>query len=204
MNCGVYEIRCRLTGHRYIGSSKIIKTRFELHRNELRRGNHTNRKLQHTFNKSGIDNFEFNTIIVCQKDDLLMYEQIAFDALKPEFNIAPTVTGKGAKRTAETVARIVAAHADPKVKAKRKVILTIAFNKPETRDRKIAAAKTAGLDPELKALRSSNSKRLWADPERKEQMLAKLAVIRSSPEYKKKMSESQKARRAKEKGLKDE
>lgn len=87
METGVYEIVNTTTGKRYIGSATTFRGRFAVHRHELRRGVHHSEKLQRSWDKHGEDAFEFRKVLVCEPRHLLMYEQIAIDALNPEYNI---------------------------------------------------------------------------------------------------------------------
>lgn len=91
---GVYEIKNKINGKRYIGSTSInFNKRLVHHLNELRRNNHKNVYLQNSWNKYGEDNFEFNILEVVDKCCTLEVEQSYLDALKPEYNINPLATG---------------------------------------------------------------------------------------------------------------
>lgn len=85
-NCGIYCIRCLISGKRYIGSSKAIRMRWSHHRNSLRRGKHTSPRLQKAWNKHGEAAFVFEVIEECSRDDLFIREQFHIDALKPDYN----------------------------------------------------------------------------------------------------------------------
>lgn len=86
---GVYEIRNSVNGKRYVGSAISLSRRHSQHWNKLRAGKHHSRHLQAAWNKYGSDTFEFKPLLVCARDDLLMYEQRCIDGYKPEYNIAP-------------------------------------------------------------------------------------------------------------------
>lgn len=65
MTCGIYQIRCLVTGDRYIGSSRDIEKRLYSHQWELRRGNWQNSPtshLQRAWNKHGEDSFVFEVL----------------------------------------------------------------------------------------------------------------------------------------------
>ncbi len=86
---GIYEIVNTINGKRYAGSAALIKRRWKSHRTTLRGNRHHCTKLQRAWNKYGEAAFAFRVLLVCEPEDLLMYEQISFDALKPEYNLAP-------------------------------------------------------------------------------------------------------------------
>lgn len=66
MKSGVYSIRNRTNNKQYIGSSKDILQRLRQHRNQLKYGIHCNKHLQSSYNKYGLDNFEFTIIERCE------------------------------------------------------------------------------------------------------------------------------------------
>lgn len=103
---GIYEIICLSTGKRYIGSAKEFHSRWKQHRRLLRLGTHHSRHLQAAWGKHGEENFAFRRLLLCAPDCLVMYEQIAMDALRPAFNIAP-VAGNclGMRHSDETKAK---------------------------------------------------------------------------------------------------
>lgn len=86
-NTGIYEIVNTINGKRYVGSAVTIRGRFNVHRMLLRRGRHHSPKLQRSWDKHGEASFVFRKLLVCSRENLVMYEQIAMDALKPEYNI---------------------------------------------------------------------------------------------------------------------
>lgn len=71
-----------------MGSAKNLGGRWSEHRSKLSKGKHPNRHLQSSWRKHGEQTFKFSTLIICRPVDLIMYEQIAIDALNPEYNIA--------------------------------------------------------------------------------------------------------------------
>lgn len=87
-DCGVYEITNNVNGKSYIGSSSAIRRRISDHFRDLRKNRHSNSYLQRAWNKYGEDAFSFRTIILCDPENLLFYEQACLDALRPEYNIA--------------------------------------------------------------------------------------------------------------------
>jgi group I intron endonuclease len=73
------------TGDRYVGSTKSFRSRVESHKTLLRRNKHTCRGMQSAWNSSP-DRIKFSMLLVCARENLLMYEQLAIDALNPELN----------------------------------------------------------------------------------------------------------------------
>jgi group I intron endonuclease len=89
MTSGVYEIVNSANGKRYIGSAVDFKRRWKNHRSTLRGNRHHCSKLQNAWNKYHEDSFVFRVILICAAEDVILYEQTALDALKPEYNTAP-------------------------------------------------------------------------------------------------------------------
>ena len=75
----VYKIINLITGKVYIGSTNNIKNRFWRHQRQLHLNKHHSIKLQRSYNKYGIDNFKFETIEECSKEDLIQREQYYID-----------------------------------------------------------------------------------------------------------------------------
>lgn len=109
MKCGVYRIFNKINGRFYIGSSIDIIKRCKQHAYHLNSNNHLSRYLQHSWNKYGWNNFEFEIIELCNKDDLLAREQFYLDDLKPLYNTLKfAYSTLGSKRTKETKAKMSA------------------------------------------------------------------------------------------------
>jgi len=118
---GVYRIRNILDDKRYVGSTQDFDGRWDIHRDELRKGNHYNKYLQRAWNKYGEENFVFEVEEEVIGDDkaLLAVEQVYLDegfALGVLYNVARKAGGgnlgeeinrkrsealKGKKRTEE-------------------------------------------------------------------------------------------------------
>lgn len=60
------------------------------HRNDLKRSVHTNYILQKAWNKYNGD-LKFSILLFCEEKDLLFYEQLCINGLKPEYNIVKDV-----------------------------------------------------------------------------------------------------------------
>lgn len=67
---GIYQILNKIDNRCYIGQSIHLEIRKEEHFSELRRNIHKNKYLQNAFNKYGENNFQFNILEECSKDDL--------------------------------------------------------------------------------------------------------------------------------------
>ncbi len=88
---GVYRISNLKNNKCYIGSAAkySFKTRWAKHRRDLKRNDHHSIKLQRAWNKYSAGSFVFEVLLYCDPKDCLMYEQIALDHFKPEYNINP-------------------------------------------------------------------------------------------------------------------
>lgn len=105
---GVYKFTNTRTGKVYVGSSQCIVRRKYLHEWSLTRGDHHSVLFQRSWDKYGKNSFVFETVLVCEVKDLLMYEQIVLDHLNaadPQYglNISKIVGagGSGVEWTAE-------------------------------------------------------------------------------------------------------
>lgn len=81
---GVYCILNTTNKKRYIGSSKNMWQRLQCHRSYLRRGCHSNRHLQSSYNKYGENSFTIYVIEYCE--NYLEREQFYLDNENPEYN----------------------------------------------------------------------------------------------------------------------
>jgi group I intron endonuclease len=91
---GVYEIKNKVNGKRYIGSTIMsFSKRLEHHRCLLKNGTHKNAYLQNAWNKYGEDNFEFNIIEVVDPCCTLEVEQTYLDDCEDCYNINPLASG---------------------------------------------------------------------------------------------------------------
>lgn len=106
--CGIYRIRNRINNHCYIGSSNDIKRRFNTHRYTLNNNKHHNIPLQRSWNKYEPDEFIFEVIEECKKEDKLERERYYFEVLKPEYNTArdPLAPMQGRKHKPETLEKL--------------------------------------------------------------------------------------------------
>jgi len=93
---GIYKIINNITKDFYIGSSNNIKSRWRLHKHDLRKNKHHSIILQRSWNKYKENNFEFIVIEECTKENLISIEQKYLD-LNPVYNInkiAQNCTGR--------------------------------------------------------------------------------------------------------------
>lgn len=99
---GIYEIVNTVNGKQYVGSAIDLAGRQRLHVWNLKRGTHHSKHLQNAWKKYGDDAFTFKTLLLCSRENLVMYEQRAIDGFKPEYNIS-CIAGSvlGIKRTPE-------------------------------------------------------------------------------------------------------
>lgn len=107
MITGVYEIRNLIDGKAYIGSSKDVKERWDVHNRLLKTGKHHSKHLQNAVKKYGIENFQFRILFQCELKDLIFFEQRAIDTYKafPEgYNSRPRAEScLGHKQTLEHI-----------------------------------------------------------------------------------------------------
>lgn len=86
-NSGIYQIKNLVNGKFYIGQTVELSPRRYNHFRLLSVGKHHNPKLQASFNKHGISNFEFSVLIYCDINMLDYFEQVIINSLKPTYNI---------------------------------------------------------------------------------------------------------------------
>jgi group I intron endonuclease len=65
----------------YIGSSKNLINRFNRHKNDLKQNKHYNSYLQNSYNKYGIENFEYEILEYCNEEVRVEKEQIWLDSI---------------------------------------------------------------------------------------------------------------------------
>lgn len=71
---GIYSITCLANNKIYIGSSINIINRFKAHKTALNKNKHNNIYLQRSFNKYGLENFKFEILEECNKENILEKE----------------------------------------------------------------------------------------------------------------------------------
>lgn len=86
MTCGVYSIVNKVTNKVYIGSSKNIEKRLYEHMRLLKNKCHPNIKLSRSAKKHGLESFSSNVELICDIENLLMYEQLLIDFYDSAFS----------------------------------------------------------------------------------------------------------------------
>lgn len=87
---GVYKIESISHPERiYVGSSLHIDHRWSGHLSDLKRNKHHSFKLQRHYDKYGKLDLKFSIIKLCEKEQLIKYEQESIERFKPYFNINP-------------------------------------------------------------------------------------------------------------------
>lgn len=162
---GIYAITAA-DGRCYVGSSVNIRGRWAMHRWDLRRGRHANRKLQDAWTALGEDAFTFDEIERVERDRLLEREQHWMDhhrAAADGFNLSPTAgSNAGVVAGDATRAAMSALHKgntycrglkrSPEFGAKISAALRRRVIKPETRA-KLSEAHRGDRGPSAKLTR---------------------------------------------------
>lgn len=100
MLTGIYQIVCKTTGKRYIGSTwakRGFENRWGQHRGELEQGKHSSIHLQRAWNKYGAEDFLFLVLDILPRDKVICHarEQMYLDTVPREtlFNCRFTASG---------------------------------------------------------------------------------------------------------------
>lgn len=100
MDCGIYSITNIITGEKYIGQTVRLYRRELEHFAALKRCNHDNKHLQHSFNKYAEEHFVYEILDICIESELTIKEQSWMDHFEilsvKLFNMLPA--DSGAKR----------------------------------------------------------------------------------------------------------
>ena len=83
---GIYSITNLKTGRVYIGQTKDLYKRWISHKHLLLKNKHVNTYLQRSFNKHGVDNFDFVLIEICDQSIITEREQYYIDNVKLCYN----------------------------------------------------------------------------------------------------------------------
>lgn len=107
---GIYTIINLINNKRYIGQSIDIENRFIRHKSELNNNRHVNRHLQASWNKYGMNNFKFQIIEECTKEELNTKEQYwikFYDTYNDGYNMDFGGDGiLGCKHTASQISKM--------------------------------------------------------------------------------------------------
>ena len=122
---GVYKITNKINEHSYIGSSIDIYERWVTHKWYLNRNKSHNIAFQRAWEKYGAEAFDFSILLICDKENTAMYEQIYLDYYKPEYNIAidALCPNKGKHLSEEHKRKIGEANSKHKVSEEQKEFL---------------------------------------------------------------------------------
>lgn len=125
---GIYQIRNKVNNKIYIGSSFRFGNRKSQHFQNLEKNIHSNTKLQNSVNKYGLENFIFELLEICSKDNLIQREQYWLDLLQPfaekGYNILKIAkNSSGFKHSEETKRKISEIQIGKKVSQETKDLL---------------------------------------------------------------------------------
>lgn len=184
---GIYRIINLINEKFYVGSAKNFYVRSNLHKSQLKRNIHFNKHLQSSWNKYGEENFKFEIIKECSKEELITNEQHFIDVLKPQYNKCKVAGSRlGTIHSVESRRKISENRKVEKLTDEWKKNIAEAHRgnvlSMETRQ-KISKSHTGKLKSTETRLRMSNSKKGLPSPNR-----GKIA----SEDTRKKQSESRK------------
>lgn len=203
---GIYEIRNRVNGKRYVGSAVNFDRRWRQHRCELGKGRH-NPILQSAWKKYGAANFEFRVIeLVPDKTLLIEREQHHIDSLKPEYNCAPIAGSRlGATMSDVSRSRVGAASkrvwSDPEHRQKMSEAHKGQKPTPQQLAKISAALRGRKLKPDHAAVVAANNAARNRSPEHRELMSAYWKGRPKTPEQLAKMAETKRGRPAHNRGV---
>ena len=104
---GVYQIVNIINGKCYIGSAVCFRKRWNNHKLALKKNKHHSPYLQASWNKHGEENFKFEILLTCSKEELIFKEQQQINWYRPAYNICKVAGSKlGQKQSKETRRKI--------------------------------------------------------------------------------------------------
>jgi len=110
-NSGIYSIKNLKNNQQYIGSAVNYPNRFRQHKSLLNLNKHYAKHLQKSWNKHGSQNFIFELILCCSKENLLEFEQYFLDKLAPVYNTLKIAGSRlGTKASLETLKKLSDSH----------------------------------------------------------------------------------------------
>lgn len=195
---GIYAITNTVNGKKYIGSSIQLSKRLKAHWYLLSNGKHANAHLLSAWNTYKPEAFTFQILLVCEKSDLLFYEQRFidyFDTFNSGYNLRPVAASNaGVKKSPESIKRTADSnrgrvHSEEE-KLKRAKSCTGLKRSAETLER-MSIAQTGKKMSE--AARAKMSARVYTQAQRDHMRRIKTGTV-ASPETKAKMSLAQQRR----------
>ncbi len=199
MKSGIYCITSP-SGGQYIGSASSISTRWACHRHGLVHGKHHNEPLQRAANKYGVEALEFEVLLFCNIENLLLYEQIAIDAIRPNYNIAK-LAGRSAVGNTYWLGKRHAAETKEKMRvAARLREANLSDEERSKRKAKISAAllaREAAMSEAQKSARAASRRGVVLSQEHK----AKISAAGKGRAKSEATRERMKAAQAKRKGI---
>lgn len=79
---GIYKITNTINNKCYIGQSVDIDRRIKQHKKDLKANHRENSRLINSYNKYGIGAFKFETVLLCDKESLTLYEDLIINFYK--------------------------------------------------------------------------------------------------------------------------
>lgn len=185
LHSGIYQIRNIATGDFYIGSSVNMRTRAMKHLSLLNKSKHPNRHLQGAYIKYTPENFVFEPLFRCSKEDLIYYEQRAMDILNPTYNHA-RIAGNtlGIKCSEEKARKISRAHKGKKLSEEHRAAIAKGNTgrKPtkETLKKLKKAARQKADDPEWRRKVSEGRKGIACSEEHRKKISRAKSGVRAN------------------------
>ena len=202
--CGIYQIKNKINGKKYVGQSTDIEGRLKDHFRYLKNKNYKqeNEHFMRAFHKYGAENFEASIIAICDEKDLNIYEPWFINiqgCANPKYGYNKTFGGEGNRATIETRKKMSRNHAD--VKGKNNPFYGKRHS-DESR-KKISESKKGKNHPfygkefseEHKKKMSESHKGKKFSEEHKKKMSESHKGKKLSEEHKKKISESHKGKK---------
>lgn len=111
MVIGIYTIKSVKDNKILVGQSINIVRRLSQHKFHLKNNTHDNRHLQSAYNKYGIDNFQFQILLICEEEHLYSEENYWCNLLNTHnhkfgYNIKPTHPNGNYRHSEETKLRM--------------------------------------------------------------------------------------------------
>lgn len=109
--CGIYTITNVVNNKKYVGYSRDVSNRLYKHKCNLVENKHDNDYLQKAFNKYGLNNFNFELLVICKEEYLESEENYWCNILdthnrKYGYNIQPTSPLGNTKMSEESKEKI--------------------------------------------------------------------------------------------------